>query len=372
MQLSVAAALAVVLVSAFSADVQAEPTSSAALSLEESFSRAADRILPSIVAINTYARGKARRRPSETGWRVAGQKRNPHHRLLLSRTGFVVSDEGFILTSHHGVLDPDTRKPAEIIEVELADRSFAHARFIGAEPNLDLAVIKLDLDRPVSAAPIARDATLRTGSWAIAVGDPPGPERTFAAQPIASPPQRECYQEELTATLIQASMHVPPESWGGPWVNLRGDVIGIGLPRRQDLLAGSAPSGAAFALPIDLAMNLYEPLIVRESAKSPWLGISVLEAPRAWRTTQREARLTDRGVLIDDIFDPSPAASAGLRVGDVLTRLGNEPVTSVASFQRQLYLNGIDAPVTLEFWRNGERSTAKAIIRQRPDRATVR
>ena len=129
-------------------------------------------------------------------------------------------------------------------------------------------------------------------------------------------------------------------------------------------------SSSNFALPVVLAMTIYEPLLARESRTSPWLGISVNRV----RMTERTAALIQvgTGILIDDVFDPSPASAAGIEVGDILLRMNREKMTSVAQFQRWLYLNGIGKQVRLQIWRDGSVFWKDATIEERPPSATTR
>jgi len=117
-------------------------------------------------------------------------------------------------------------------------------------------------------------------------------------------------------------------------------------------------------------MTIYKPLLARESRRSPWLGISVQRLPFT-RQLPAAAR-GQRGILIDDVFDPSPASRAGLQPGDILMKMGREEITTVASFQRWLYLNGIGSEVKLEILRGDELLSQKATIEERPPSATMR
>ena len=128
------------------------------------------------------------------------------------------------------------RKPggglADLVDAETFDGTIALCEVVGTEPTLNLAVIKLALypnaEPPVLApVTIADPEAIRVGHWAIAVGDPLGPQRVFAAGLISARPERDCYQAELAATFLEASLQVHPEAYGGPLVDLQGQVMGI-------------------------------------------------------------------------------------------------------------------------------------------------
>jgi serine protease Do len=131
-----------------------------------------------------------------------------------------------------------------------------------------------------------------------------------------------------------------------------------------------APKPPVRALPINLAMTIYRALKVAESERSPWIGISVLELNAALRARLRSAPLT--GIAIDDVFEPSPASRSDIRVGDVLTRMDDHAIMSVADFQTWLYILGIDARVRLEIVRDGKTLRKDVTIQQRPNAAALR
>jgi serine protease Do len=214
------------------------------------------------------------------------------------------------------------------------------------------------------------------GHWAIALGNPAGPGTTFAVGTFSSRPERQCYQEELSATLMQASLGLPAGGQGGPLMNIEGSVVGMMIPGPgADLSALVAPlRPLAFALPINLAMAIYEPLKAKESRSSPWLGFSVLELHTARRRVSPSGgvKLPTVGVYIDDVFQPSPAAAADVRVGDCLISIDGNRITSVGAFQKWLYLSGIGRTITLEISRAGQTLEKRVTVEQRPAAAVPR
>jgi serine protease Do len=221
---------------------------------------------------------------------------------------------------------------------------------------------------PVRTVPIGDSDTVRVGHWAIAVGDPPGPEKSFAPGTIAGRPERECYQEHRTSTLLQASASMDPAGFGGPLVNIHGEVVGVTIPGGG--AAAAAGNLPVSALPIDLAMTIYRALKVKESEQSPWIGISVAELSAQLRGRLKSSPLT--GIYIDDVFEPSPASQIGIRTGDILTKMDDHPILGVSDFQTWLYLLGIDSRVTLEIVRDGKTLRKAVTIQQRPESARTR
>lgn len=345
-----------------------------ALELEAAFAAIADLVFPSVSSVGAWISVEPATEASPSGdasgWREAGPRDDPYpgFRLGRSRSGFFVSDDGFFLTNA-GAVAPVDGRPIEIVDVEI-DNVHYRARIVGVEPTVDIALLKVEVPFQTRSVQLAAEDSVRVGRWAIALGDPPGPERTFSTGTIAARPERLCYQEQRAATLVQTSCRLDPESYGGPVVDISGRVFGITVPRPGGEGGGDALAAFAFArqaqvLPIGLALTLTDAMKARESKRSPWLGFSVLELTR--QTRNRRSPRT--GVFIDDIFEPSPASRAGVRVGDVLIAIDGNRVLSVPDFQKWLYMAGIGGNVTLHLSRNGEELALPMVVEERPPEA---
>ena len=343
--------------------------------LERTFARVAEGIFPSVVGVSAYERSsKAPPRSSSSSeqWTVG----DPEDRLYpgfartASGTGFLVTADGDILTGADVVRRAVAAPNDSLIDVELAGNIHCRARIIGLEPTIDLAVLGIVPPLPVRPVSIGDSDEVRIGHWAIAVGDPPGPEQNFVPGTISARPERECYQEHRTKTLIQSSAAMETGGFGGPLVTIRGEVVGLTLPGEADAGSRGSQRRPVNALPINLAMTIYRALKVKESERSPWIGISVLELDAALRGRIKSTTLT--GIYIDDVFEPSPASRAGVRVGDILTKMDDQPILGVSDFQTWLYLLGIDRSVTLELVRDGKILRKPLTIEQRPESAVMR
>ena len=339
--------------------------------LERAFTSVAERVFPSVVGVTALAADDAGSapdvgRPTKSGgWsRARGVRaRNPGFAPVGAGSGFFVANDGTLLTDLHFLVDPATGRPAERIEVEFGDDRRGLARVLGVEPMINLAVLKVGLPIETPVAPVGDSAGARVGQWVIALGDPPGVERTFVAGSLSATPRRECYQEEPAETLFQTSIWIEAGGFGGPVVDLAGRVIGVAQPKPGVEPQAGMPS-ALRVLPIELALTIYEALATEASEISPWLGFAILELSRDLRRRITKAPRT--GVYIDDVFDPSPASRAGIRAGDVLTSMNGNRLLSVADFQRWLYLSGVGATVTLELYRDGRLIEKQVPIEQRP------
>jgi S1-C subfamily serine protease/mono/diheme cytochrome c family protein len=346
--------------------------------LERTFARVAEKVFASVVGISIYTKD-ARAEPAASGgahregWNVgdAEDRLYPGFHRIRSGSGFLVTGDGDILTCADGLSRPGAAPRSDVIDVELTGNVHCRARVIGIEPTIDLAVLRIEAPVPIRAATIGDSDTVRVGHWAIAVGDPPGPQKSFVPGTIAGRPERECYQEHRTSTLLQSSAAMDPAGFGGPLVNIRGEVVGVTIPGAGSVAAPvGAGSRPVSALPIDLAMTIYRALKVKESEQSPWIGISVAELSAQRRARMKSPPLT--GIYIDDVFEPSPASRTGIRTGDVLTKMDDHPILGVSDFQTWLYLLGIDATVTLEIARDGKTLRKTLAIEQRPAAARTR
>lgn len=346
-----------------------DPGLAIALELEDVFGRVAQRVLPSVVGVSSWRRTSGAPAPP-SGWSTAGSEadRHPGFELARAGSGFFVTTDGYLLTCHHLLIDPKTHELGALFEVEFDGNLRYRARIIGLEPTVDLAVLKVDVPFATRPATLGDPERVRVGRWAIAVGDPPGVERTFAPGTIAARPERDCYQENRTATLLQTSIRAGSGVYGGPLVDIHGEVIGLSVPPSS--MAASIEGSPVFGLPIELATTLYEALKIKESQRSPWLGFSVLEL--GWQLRRRLPWAPMTGIYIDDVFTPSPASRAGVRVGDVLHAMDGQRMLSVADFQRWLYLYGVGHTVRLEIYREGERLEIEAPIELRPQTAPPR
>lgn len=359
----------------------------AALALQDAFAAVAERVFPSIVTVSAYVREpevapvEAGAAPTKGAWVKQIDHDYPGFRRIGSGSGVILSAEGDILTNRHFLLQ-ENGEPADLVDVETVDNRHTLCRVVGMEPTLNLAVLAFEVfsqENPPRCAPIAfgNSFDLRPGHWAISVGDPFGPEKFFAPGVFASNASRECYQEQLTATYLQAAVLGHPGAYGGALVNLRGEFVGLLTPRGVALGAAAAPAtGIELALPSNIIQGLYRTIKRNESFRSPWLGTAVMsigELRRSLGAQAFDALARPRvGIYVENVFAPSPAADAGVQVGDFLVSLDGVLIGSPLDFQKQLYLAGIGGTVRLELFRAGETYTREIVVLERPAEAVTR
>jgi len=245
--------------------------------------------------------------------------RAPQERGFLPRgqgAGFIVSEDGYILTNHHVV------EHADLVEIRLASGREHRAEIVGVDPATDLALLKID-QTGLPAVRFAESTDVRVGSWVVAVGNPFGLEATITAG-IVSAIGRSSVGIADYEDFIQTDAAINPGNSGGPLVNLRGEVVGVNTAIATRT---GASHGIGFAIPSSLAVSVMNNLMDDGVVDRGRLGVVIqnLTSDLA-RSFGFEG---ERGVLIAQVQENSSAEEAGLRPGDILLAIDGEPLDSV-------------------------------------------
>jgi serine protease Do len=253
-------------------------------------------------------------------------------------SGFIISQEGYILTNNHVVED------AEKIKVKLADGKEYDGRIIGRDPKTDLAVIKIDGAKGLHPLVLGNSNDLKVGSWVVAIGSPFGLEQTVT-QGIVSGKGRVIGSGPYD-DFIQTDASINPGNSGGPLVNMKGEVVGINTaiyPNGQ---------GIGFAIPIDMAKSIVPQLEQKGAVTRGWLGIGIQEMNPA---LDKAFGLKDKeGVLVSDVFKGSPAEKAGIERGDVIVEFDGKPVADSKDLPRIVASTAVGKTVNVRLLRNGQ------------------
>ncbi|WP_421657165.1 HhoA/HhoB/HtrA family serine endopeptidase [Leptothermofonsia sp. ETS-13] len=243
-------------------------------------------------------------------------------------SGFIIDPNGVIVTNAHVVSGADT------VTVTLKDGRKFKGKVRGMDEPSDLAIVKID-GKNLPVAPLGNSSDVQVGDWAIAVGNPLGLDNTVTLG-IVSTLNRSSAQvgiPDKRLDFIQTDAAINPGNSGGPLVSDRGEVIGINTAIRPDA------QGIGFAIPIDTAKAIKDTLVRGEKVQHPYLGIRMLTltpdlAEQLKADPNAPANLPDtEGVLIVQVIPNSPAAAAGLRQGDVITRIGGRTVKTAEQLQ---------------------------------------
>jgi len=227
-------------------------------------------------------------------------------------SGFIVSDDGYILTNNHVVQDAD-----EII-VRLNDRRELEAVLIGADPSSDLAVLKVDAD-DLPTVELGDSDKLDVGEWVVAIGSPFGFDYSVTAGIVSA--KGRSLPNENYVPFIQTDVAINPGNSGGPLFNLDGQVVGI---NSQIYTRSGGFMGVSFAIPINVAMDVAEQLKSKGKVSRGWLGVVIQEVNK----DLAESFGLDRaaGALVVQVVDGSPAEASGLVSGDIIVKVNGKAV----------------------------------------------
>jgi len=228
-------------------------------------------------------------------------------------TGIIVDERGYIVTNHHVVAGVET------LRATLSDGSTYTARVISYDKKHDLAIIKVDATKPLTVMPLGTSSDLMLGETVFAIGNAFGYENT-ATQGLVSALKRdvEVNEKQGYKNLIQTDASINPGNSGGPLINMDGDVIGINVAIR----AGAQRIG--FAIPMDDARRIIAELLSCERLAQTYHGTILTDVKKG----------EQRFVRVEGLKANSPAEQSGLRVGDVVTKVGAIPVVDATDFER--------------------------------------
>ena len=268
-------------------------------------------------------------------------------------SGFIFSEDGYILTNNHVVADAD-----EII-VRLPDRSELEAKLVGADPRTDVAVLKVE-GKDLPTVQLGDSSKLKVGEWVLAIGSPFGFDHTVTAG-IVSATGRSLPNESYVP-FIQTDVAINPGNSGGPLFNLEGEVIGI---NSQIFTRSGGFMGLSFAIPIDVAMDVANQLRTDGKVSRGWLGVVIQEVNKDLAESFGLER--PAGALVAQVMDGGPAAKGGLRVGDVILSLNDESIVMSADLPHLVGAIKPGSKARLGIVRGGERETLNIVIGALPE-----
>ena len=267
-------------------------------------------------------------------------------------SGFIIGSDGRLITNAH-VVDG-----AEKVQVTLKDGTSYEGKVLGTDSFTDVAVIKIDAEN-LPTANMGDAENLIPGEWAIAIGNPLGLDNTVTVG-IVSATGRTSGQvgiPDSRAEFIQTDAAINPGNSGGPLLNAKGEVIGMNTA----IIRGA--QGLGFAIPIDAVQRISAQLVANGKVDHPFIGIQMVDLTAEVRdsiNTDPDAGFTveaDMGVFIANVVPDSPAARAGLRAGDVVSKINGETITNGREVQRAVEANGLDRDLRVDFDRSGNSRT---------------
>jgi len=284
-----------------------------------------------------------------------GQQQQPPPGPMRSQgSGFIISADGYIVTNNHVIAG------AEKIEVVLGDDRQFVAQLIGTDPATDIALLKIEADQSLPMVEWGSSDDLQIGEWVVAIGNPFGLGGTVTAG-IVSARSRNINSGPYD-DFIQTDAAINRGNSGGPLFNAPGEVVGVNTAIFSPT-GGSV--GIGFAVPSMVAQRIVEDLREDGSVERGWLGVQAQPLDDALKAA---LGLDDEsGALLAQVTEGSPAAEAGLRVGDVITRIGAAEVGDPRSLTFAVADLETGEPVEVTYLRDGQQATAEVVIGLRPD-----
>ncbi len=281
-----------------------------------------------------------------------GEGRGPLDSRSLG-SGFIISDDGYVLTNYHVVQNAD-----EVL-VRLSDRRQYVAEIVGHDERSDLALLKIDAE-DLPTVSIGSSTDLEVGEWVLAIGSPFGFEHSATAG-IVSAKQRSLPQDNYVP-FIQTDVAINPGNSGGPLFNLEGEVVGI---NSHIYSRTGGFMGLSFAIPIELAMDVVDQLQTTGRVARGWLGVLIQDVSR----DLAESFEMDRpyGALVAQVVPDSPAAEAGLEVGDVIIRFRGQEIPTSSALPPMVGRTPVNTEVEVEIIRDGSERTLTVALGELPE-----
>lgn len=304
-------------------------------------SESVNKVKDSVVVIETYTKGS----------------------LVGTGTGFVYDKDdknGYIMTNHHVIESGDT------IKITYSNDSETTATVVGSDEFADIAVLKVDKDTVLSTAIIGKSSDINVGDTVFTIGSPMGIEyKGTVTKGILSGKDRlvsvsvgNSNSADWIMNVMQTDAAINPGNSGGPLCNANGEVIGINSMK----IVQTTIEGIGFAIPIEDAVMYAESLRENGKINRPYVGVSMINASNTMQLLYSGIRLDKditEGVVVVDVEKSSPASKAGIKSEDVIVKVGNDKVASVAEFRYRLYSYEVGDTVELTVNRDGQEKTFK-------------
>ena len=338
-----------------------------AVALSEAFRRVAREVGPAVVSVSSTRRVSqtANRRGQDPQSQLPDELRRffggggdgsfdfetpaREREMRGMGSGVVLSADGYILTNNHVAGNADQ------LDVNFPEGKHYRAKLVGTDKSTDLAVIKIEANN-LKPAKLGNSHEAEVGDWVLAIGSPFGLDRTVTAGIISATSRANMGITDYE-DFLQTDAAINPGNSGGPLVNLRGEVVGINTAIAS---RSGGNAGVGFAIPSDMARHVMDSIIKEGHVTRGYLGALIQDLNED--LAKSFGLEVTHGVLIGDVVKGGPAEKAGLRAGDIVTKLDGEPVTNASEFRNAIAATPPGGSVTLEIYRDGKTQTMKAVV----------
>ncbi|WP_457554087.1 Do family serine endopeptidase [Desulfobacula sp.] len=265
-------------------------------------------------------------------------------------SGFIISDDGYIVTNNHVIKDADQ------IKVILHDKTEYEGKIIGTDPMTDLALIKIKA-KNLTPLKFGKSSETPVGSWVVAIGSPFGLEQTVTAGIVSA--KGRILGSGPYDDFIQTDASINPGNSGGPLLNLDGEVIGINTAIIR------SGQGIGFAIPSDLATGIIDQLTEQKSVSRGWMGVAIQNV--TGKLAKYYGIKETKGVYVAKVYEDDPAAKAGIKVGDVIFSINDKPIASSRDLTLTIGSSSVGEMVKVKLIRDGKEKIFKVKLGKRPD-----
>lgn len=270
-------------------------------------------------------------------------------------SGFIISEDGYILTNNHVV------ENADIITVRLSDDKEVEAKLIGADPQSDVALIKIESNEKLPTLPLGDSDALEVAEWVIAIGNPFGLSQTVTVGVVSAKGRSRVGINDYE-NFIQTDAAINPGNSGGPLLNIHGEVVGI----NSALFSRTGGyMGIGFAIPINMVKTIEDQLQSFGTVTRGWLGVVIQDVDK---NLAESFGLKDaKGILVSDVQKNSPADKAGVIQGDVIVKLLDSTLKDVSDLRNKVALIRPDTKAKLDIVRDGKQEQVWVTIGKQPE-----
>ena len=317
------------------------------IGVPSSFADLAEKVSPAVVNIRTEADAPLMRgRPMHPFDEFF---RTPPRRGGGVGSGFVLNDDGYIVTNEHVV------RKATSVEVEFSNGEKFEATVVGADRKTDIALLRVMGAKDLTTIALGDSDAVRPGEWVVAIGNPFELDHTVTAG-IVSAKHRSLHG--AYDDFIQTDAAINPGSSGGPLVNLKGEVIGINTAIRE------GANTVGFTIPINMAKQILPQLYASGVVQRGWLGVVIQSlTPELAETFGLDER---DGALVNDVAPDGPAQRSGLRRGDVIVEFNGERIEEMNELPRVVANTRVGSEVDVIVVRKGSRKTIEVTLGEMP------
>jgi len=326
------------------------------------FVKLAKTLKPAVVNVSTSQTVTPKKRVNPFGNRLGndpfqeyferffGSQQHPFKQRNLG-SGFIVSEDGYIVTNNHVVAGADE------IKVKLADGREFKGVVKGRDDKIDVALVKIETKEKLPVAPMGDSEKIEVGEWVMAIGNPFGLNQTVTAGIVSA--QGRVIGSGPYDDFIQTDASINPGNSGGPLFNAQGEVIGINTA----ILSGG--QGIGFAIPINMAKSIMEELKQNGKVTRGWIGVSVqMVTPDLAKSFGLER---ERGALVSEVMKNGPAEKSGLKGGDIILEFDGRQIHEMNELPRVVAGTKVGKKVKALILRDGKEQTVTLVVEQLKD-----